>query len=600
MNQQATSVRPKSPIAGVKRRNEVVKAKVASASVRRTTAPGLVPRTTARAPDAAIAGEQERTMQHLMARVATLERLMQTAVVPDSGVVRNDTADSIQRLRDSVDAKLSISSPCAVVSHGDDRMLLLGGRPAWHFPGYEDGRYAGYHPGDDQAAIAHLEYVRSLGADTLLFPATQLWWLDHYREFALHLESHYPVVIDESCGKGYALERRRPDGDTPCRQLNGIVERIRERQAEPPSVLDLTDRGVGSRLAGCIAMTQKSSAPTLPYEKDTIDVVVVPRGDSPCLSEARRVASQAVVMLPDSSIDETSQDDGLVIDWQGEERGGLPSASIVIPTFNGADYMRRCLRAVLDTVPSSLEVEVIVADDCSTDETATVVNQWQIEDDRVRILQSSRNRGFIDTCNAAAKTAQGEMLVFLNNDTVPLDRWLSALLSTFVNHENVGVVGGKLIFPDGRLQEAGGVMFNDGAGANFGKWDPKPGGPIYSHLREVDYCSGALLATPTSLFRELEGFDTRFRPAYYEDSDYCFGVREHGLRVLYQPDSAIVHIEGGTSGTDLAVGPKSSQVLNQQRFVEKWSHRLQGRPDPPAHYDLSTWYRLAYSNGSHR
>jgi GT2 family glycosyltransferase len=186
-------------------------------------------------------------------------------------------------------------------------------------------------------------------------------------------------------------------------------------------------------------------------------------------------------------------------------------------------------------------------------------------------------------------------LVFLNNDTITLDGWLSALLRTFHRIGDAGAVGGKLIFPDGRLQEAGNVMFRDGTGANFGKWDPKPAGPLYSYLRDVDYCSGALLATPRALFEEIGGFDKRFRPAYYEDADYCFQVRRQGLRVVYQPESAVVHLEGGTSGTDLTVGPKRAQVRNRERFRDKWRSELADRPRPPTQYDLVTWYQLAYA-----
>jgi GT2 family glycosyltransferase len=274
--------------------------------------------------------------------------------------------------------------------------------------------------------------------------------------------------------------------------------------------------------------------------------------------------------------------------------------SVIVPTYNGASFLRACLGSLRDTVQKDLEVEIIVADDCSTDDSASVVDELAREDDRVRFQAAPRNRGFIDTCNAAAETASGDLLVFLNNDTVALDGWLSALVRTFHRVDGAGAVGGKLIFPDGRLQEAGGVMFRDGTGANFGKWDPKPAGPLYSYLRDVDYCSGALLATPRALFDELGGFDERFRPAYYEDSDYCFQVRKQGLRVVYQPESAIVHLEGGTAGTDLTVGPKRAQARNRKRFQDKWRSELSGRPKPPAQYDLVTWYQLAYATEGER
>src|SRR5206468_3712541 len=144
--------------------------------------------------------------------------------------------------------------------------------------------------------------------------------------------------------------------------------------------------------------------------------------------------------------------------------------------------------------------------------------------------------------------------------TLPTPGWLPPLLRTFVDRPDAGVVGGKLVFPDGRLQEAGGVVFSDGSAANFGKWDKYIDAPLYNFVREVDYVSGALLATPRDLFRRLGYFDTRFRPIYYEDTDYCFKVRDAGLRVYYQPESVVIHLEGSTSGIDSSKGDKRYQA----------------------------------------
>jgi GT2 family glycosyltransferase len=537
--------------------------------------------------------QAEDTIQHLATRVATLERLLQNSG-PSDGINSPHAADheSIRALRESVRGAVDPSSVCAVVSRGDDRLLLLGGRTAWHFPRLDDGGYAGYYPGDDEAAIAHLEYVRSCGADVLVFPDTQLWWFDHYRDFARHLEQHYTRVIDAAHGRAFSLARRDQARDDARAQLTAAVRQTREYSGDVPSVLDLTGADLGRHLPHAVVVPGPADQPTLPFEDGTLDFVVVPAGQPGLMSEARRVAREAVCVLPSGS--EGVSPATLAIDWQPDSGRRLPSASVIIPTFNGAAFMRACLRAIRETVPSTLDVEVIVADDCSTDETSALMEVWEKEDDRVRTHRSSRNRGFIDTCNGAARTATGEILVFLNNDTVPLAGWLSALLRTFCDWADVGAVGGKLLFPDGRLQEAGGVIFRDATGANFGKWDPKPGNPLYSYVRDVDYCSGALLATPRALFQELGGFDERYRPAYYEDSDYCFQVQRQGLRVVYQPDSTIIHLEGGTSGTDLSAGPKKGQVRNREIFLEKWRSELETRPRPPNQYDLTTWYHLAY------
>jgi hypothetical protein len=121
--------------------------------------------------------------------------------------------------------------------------------------------------------------------------------------------------------------------------------------------------------------------------------------------------------------------------------------------------------------------------------------------------------GFIASCNRGATEASGEILIFLNNDTLPMPGWLPSLLRVLHDNPDAGAVGGKLVYPDGTLQEAGGVIFSDGSGCNFGKHDPSANAPLYSFLREVDYCSAALLATRRALFLELGGFDRRFQPA---------------------------------------------------------------------------------------
>lgn len=219
-------------------------------------------------------------------------------------------------------------------------------------------------------------------------------------------------------------------------------------------------------------------------------------------------------------------------------------------------------------------------DDASTDETAEMLERWARRDPRVRVIRNPEGLGFLDSCNRGAEFATGEILVFLNNDTLPRPGWLPPLLRTLTEQPRAGAVGGKLLYPDGTLQEAGGMIFNDASGCNVGRGDARPDRPPYNALREVDYCSGALLATPRALFLSLGGFDRRFRPAYYEDTDYCFSLWDRGYRVFYQPESEVVHIEGVTSGTDLRSGVKSHQVVNRLKFAEKWRTALASQTAP--------------------
>src|SRR5688500_9423883 len=190
-----------------------------------------------------------------------------------------------------------------------------------------------------------------------------------------------------------------------------------------------------------------------------------------------------------------------------------PRASIVIPVFDQFEHTLACLRA-LAAHPPATAVEVIVVDDGSSDDTAAALPQVA----GLRYHRRAANGGFVAACNDGAALARGEFLVFLNNDTVPQPGWLDALLDTFVEHPGTGLAGAQLIYADGRLQEAGGIAFADGGGSNYGRFGA-PDDPRSSYLREADYCSGAAIAIARTLFTGLGGFDTRYAPAYYEDTD---------------------------------------------------------------------------------
>ena len=245
-----------------------------------------------------------------------------------------------------------------------------------------------------------------------------------------------------------------------------------------------------------------------------------------------------------------------------------PRASVVIPVHGAFAHTLACLRA-LAAHPPAVAFEVIVVDDASPDDTLAKLGAIA----GLRVHARPSNGGFIAACNEGAALARGEMLVFLNNDTIPQPGWLDALLRTFDTQPDVGLVGAKLLYPDGRLQEAGGVVFADGSGWNYGRGDD-PADCRYGYLRDADYLSGAAIALPRALFERLGGFDTRYTPAYYEDTDLAFAVRAAGLRTVFQPAAVVVHDEGGTAGTDLASGPKAAQVRNRGVFAAKWAHAL--------------------------
>jgi len=245
-----------------------------------------------------------------------------------------------------------------------------------------------------------------------------------------------------------------------------------------------------------------------------------------------------------------------------------PKVSIVIPVYNKIEYTLTCLASIYENT-GTLSYEIIIVDDNSSEATRELSKQVR----GFKYLRNDNNLGFIRSCNSGAEAATGEYLVFLNNDTVVTEGWVEELIRIFQLEQNAGIVGSKLISSDSRLQEAGGIVWRDGSAWNYGKGDD-PAKPQYNYVRKVDYCSGACLAMPRYLFEEIGGFDRLYAPAYFEDTDIAFRVKETGKEVFYQPLSEIIHFEGVTSGTSTNYGVKSFQKINQAKFFERWEHTL--------------------------
>lgn len=243
--------------------------------------------------------------------------------------------------------------------------------------------------------------------------------------------------------------------------------------------------------------------------------------------------------------------------------------TVVIPVYNQLDATLRCLASIQKNWPKT-PIEVLVVDDSSTDETAITVKSIP----GCRYICHSENLGFLRSCNRAIDFCESPYVMLLNNDTTVTEGWLDSLVDLIANDETVGLVGSKLIYPDGRLQEAGGIIWSDGSGWNYGRLQDADL-PDYNYVREVDYVSGAAILFLKETFVSLGRFDERYLPAYYEDTDFAFKVREAGLRVVYQPASKIVHYEGVSHGTDESQGIKQHQLTNRKVFHEKWKSTLE-------------------------
>jgi len=245
-----------------------------------------------------------------------------------------------------------------------------------------------------------------------------------------------------------------------------------------------------------------------------------------------------------------------------------PLVSIIIPVYNQWDYTYACLASILKN-SGEISYEIIVVDDCSTDDTRNIERFVR----NIKVIRNEKNLGFLFNCNKAAKLSSGKYIVFLNNDTLVQPGWLSWFMKTMEEKPDVGLVGAKLIFSTGELQEAGGVVFKDGSAMNYGRGDD-PDQPQYNYFKDVDYCSGACICVRKELWEKLDGFDPQYTPAYYEDTDLAMRIRSLGYRTVYQPKSIVIHFEGISHGTDITQGIKKKQDENQKIFYSKWKVEL--------------------------
>jgi O-antigen biosynthesis protein len=262
-------------------------------------------------------------------------------------------------------------------------------------------------------------------------------------------------------------------------------------------------------------------------------------------------------------------------------RASSPRVSVVIVVWNRAELSLKCLKSL--AVDPNAAIEVIVVDNASTDATPRLLERV----DGVTVVRNSTNVGFTAAANAGARTARAEYILFLNNDAVLAAGAIQELSDTATRSKAIGAVGGKLVFPDGRLQEAGSIIWSDGSCEAYGRGGD-PDAPEYNFERDVDFCSGALLLTRRDTFETLGGFDERYRPAYYEDADYCARLWAAGFRVVYQPKATADHEEFGSAASlDAAIDLQRTRrgifVSRHAQWLSSQSARTDGMLQARSH-----------------
>jgi GT2 family glycosyltransferase len=339
---------------------------------------------------------------------------------------------------------------------------------------------------------------------------------------------------------------------------------VKAGRPAPPRIADLSGAPAQRATAASTHLYQSLAANAHRDDKDSYDWAAY-LGVSQILGADRRRRRDALQPTPPKLIQfkpSELSDRARAFSFATHQ---APEATILIPTYGHIKYTLECLASLAQAQRhESVTFEVIVADDASPDDTVAILANVS----GLRTVTSPRNQGFLKNVNDAARHARGRVLILLNNDVQVLPGWLRPLVDA-LNDDNVGAASPKLLFPDGRLQEAGARLRTDGEAHMIGVFDDATE-PRFNYARDVDYVSGACIALRTLDFRALGGFDTHFAPAYCEDADLCMRLRAQGKRIRYIPQSVVVHYLSVTSNSE-SNGYKLRQVRrNKNKLYQRW------------------------------
>jgi len=248
-----------------------------------------------------------------------------------------------------------------------------------------------------------------------------------------------------------------------------------------------------------------------------------------------------------------------------------PTVSVLVLVLDRLDLLGGCLDTVGRATTQATET-VVVANGTPAAALAVLERREDIV-----LVRSEVNLGFGGGCNLAAEVARGRYLVFVNDDS-RLDRHgVDRLIQRANSESDIGAVGSRILFEDGSLQEAGGIIWRDGTTAHVGR--DRPADDIsYRSPRDVDYCSANGLLVTRSAWDAVGGFDETYYPAYYEDADLCMKLRARGFRVVYEPTATLRHLETQSSS------PAYRNFLmgrNRERFRARWRDALVAHDVPP-------------------
>lgn len=230
--------------------------------------------------------------------------------------------------------------------------------------------------------------------------------------------------------------------------------------------------------------------------------------------------------------------------------------SIIILSYNTKELVIECIQSILDHYKDQFEkdvFEIILLDNASTDNSAKEIEKKFDKAKNFLIVKSESNNGFSKGNNIGARKAKGKYLLFLNSDTVLLDKGLNGMVEYMGRHSEIGVLGGKLENENGTSQNSAGRFFNiinTFLTLFFGDVRYVRFSPLKDTV--VDWVSGASMMVRRDIFEKIGGFDEKFF-MYMEDMEFCFRMKKNGYATCFCPNVKIVHREQGSSNREFAI-----------------------------------------------
>jgi O-antigen biosynthesis protein len=253
-----------------------------------------------------------------------------------------------------------------------------------------------------------------------------------------------------------------------------------------------------------------------------------------------------------------------------------PKVSIIVATRDRVDLLRPCLDSVLgslESYPGAYEI-LLVDNDSAEDATLKYFASLRARP-QVRVLRFRGPFNYSAINNAGAREALGEVLIFLNNDTLVLTKdWCAELVANAMR-EDVGAVGARLLYPDGTIQHAGVLLGVEGVAGHECVGDTPQSGGYFGRthlLRSAAAVTAACLATRRTLFLELDGgFEELDLRVAFNDVDYCMRVRKAGYRVVYNPFAVLYHFESKSRGREITEAQQKRHRMEAAAFHSRWT-----------------------------